>query len=50
MPYEFGGKGPNLEPFTKAYPEYGTGGSQQLIPKPGNPTVIKVDEVTILPE
>jgi RHS repeat-associated protein len=50
VPYELGGKGPNLEPFTKAYPEYGTGGSQQLIPKPGNPTVIKVDEVTILPE
>ncbi|WP_241089357.1 RHS repeat-associated core domain-containing protein, partial [Pseudomonas viridiflava] len=50
VPYEFGGKGPNLEPFTKAYPEYGTGDARQLIPKPGNPTIIKVDEVTILPE
>jgi hypothetical protein len=35
---------------TKAPPEYGTGDSQQLIPKPGNPSVITVDEVTILPE
>ncbi|MBU6957226.1 hypothetical protein KRR23_05690 [Pseudomonas sp. CVAP len=50
VPHELGGTGPNLEPFTKAYPEYGTGGSRQLIPKPGDPTYIKIDEVAILPE
>ncbi|WP_236562942.1 RHS repeat-associated core domain-containing protein [Pseudomonas koreensis] len=50
VPYELGGKGPNLEPFTKAYPGYGTGGARQLIPKPGTTTIIKADEVTILPE
>ncbi|MCF5167181.1 hypothetical protein GIW45_24750 [Pseudomonas congelans] len=50
VPYEFGGKGPNLEPFTKAYSEYGTADARQLIPKPGNSIVIKMDEATILPE
>jgi RHS repeat-associated protein len=50
VPYEFGGKGPELEPFTTAYPQYGKGGSRQLIPKPGpSPVNIKADEVTILP-
>ncbi|APC14619.1 hypothetical protein BLL42_02295 [Pseudomonas frederiksbergensis] len=50
VPHELGGAGPNFEPFTKAYPEYRIGGSSQLIPKSGDPTYIKVDEINILPE
>uniref|UniRef100_UPI001ED8DAA2 hypothetical protein n=1 Tax=Pseudomonas psychrophila TaxID=122355 RepID=UPI001ED8DAA2 len=50
IPYELGNKGPRLEPFTTAYPEYGKGGARQLIQKPNEIIDIYVDETTILPE
>lgn len=31
IPLEKGGKGPFLEPITKSYPEFGTGGYRQVI-------------------
>ena len=31
VPLEYNGKGPNLEPFTRCYPEHGKGGSQQFV-------------------
>ena len=31
VPLEYNGKGPDLEPFTRCYPEYGKGGSQQFV-------------------
>lgn len=49
-PFESGGTGSKLEHFTEAYPQYGTGGARQLVPKPGDPITIKVDETKILPE
>jgi len=33
VPLEKGGAGPNFEPITSAYPEYGNGGYPQLITK-----------------
>ncbi|MEZ5509893.1 MAG: RHS repeat-associated core domain-containing protein [Gammaproteobacteria bacterium] len=47
VPYSHGGKGADLEPFTNAYPKYGTGGAQQLVPK-GTVEII-ADKVDILP-
>ena len=31
VPKAYGDKGPGLEPFTRCYPEYGRGGTQQYI-------------------
>ena len=48
VPYSHGGRGSDLEPFTTAYPEYGKGGAQQLVP---SKTInIKADKVDKLPE
>jgi len=47
VPYSHGGKGTDLEPFTKVYPQYGPGGVQQLVPK-GTVEII-ADKVDILP-
>ena len=48
VPLENGGKGPGLEPFTSAYPEYGRGGEAQLLPT--EKTAVKFDDVDFLPE
>ncbi|MCX4160654.1 MULTISPECIES: DUF6531 domain-containing protein [Paraburkholderia] len=49
VPLEKGDKGPELEPVTSAYPEYGAGGQAQLLPAVKG-TQVDFDEVTILPE
>jgi hypothetical protein len=48
VPYSLGGTGSDLEPFTTAYPQYGKGGAQQLVPS--KTTIIKADKVDILPK
>ncbi|HEX5484952.1 MAG TPA: hypothetical protein VFX23_03040 [Limnobacter sp.] len=48
IPYSHGGSGVNLEPFTSAYPHYGSGGVQQLIPSKA--INIEAIDVNILPE
>ncbi|WP_349921887.1 RHS repeat-associated core domain-containing protein [Aeromonas veronii] len=49
VPNSHGGEGPDLEPFTEAYPQYGKGGARQLVPNDGEDIFIKVDEIDILP-
>lgn len=46
VPRELGGNGPDLEPITKAYPEYGSGGAHQLRAD----SIISFDKVETLPE
>jgi RHS repeat-associated protein len=46
VPLEKGGKGPNPEPITEAYPEYGSGGTPQLV----TDEMLKFDKIDILPE
>ncbi|MNG06374.1 hypothetical protein D3C84_896040 [compost metagenome] len=50
VPNSHGGEGPDLEPITEAYPQYGKGGARQLVPNDGENLYIKVDEISILPE
>lgn len=50
MPKSHGGEGPELEPFTEAYPQYGKGGARQLVPNTREPIYIKADEIDILPK
>lgn len=50
VPRSHGGKGPDLEPFTEAYPEYGKGGARQLVPNTDESLYIKADEIDILPK
>ena len=48
VPREYGDTpGQPLEPFTKAYPEYGPGGKQQLH---ADGQTLEYDKVTVLPE
>ncbi|WP_254700422.1 beta strand repeat-containing protein [Trinickia violacea] len=48
VPLANGGAGPRLEPYTNAYPQYGTGGQAQLVPAiPG--TKVQLKNVTVLP-
>jgi hypothetical protein len=46
VPLENGGLGPNPEPLTTSYPEYGTGNRPQLI----TPQRLQFDKVDLLPE
>ncbi len=46
VPLEKGDTGPNLEPITTAYPEYGEGGRPQL----KTDDVVELEQVDILPE
>lgn len=46
VPLAYGGNGPGLEPFTSVYPEYGTGGAQQLV----TDQMIYFTKVEVLPE
>lgn len=49
VPLINGGAGPELEPYTMAYPEYGSGGHAQLVPAiPGS--TVQLRNVTLLPE
>jgi hypothetical protein len=49
VPLEKGGIGPLPEPFTRSYPQYGAGGTYQLVPtQPG--MRVRFNEVTLLPE
>ena len=50
VPRSHGGKGPDLEPFTEAYPEYGKGGARQLVPNTDESLYIKADAIDILPK
>ena len=45
IPYSHGGRGPNLEPITKSYPDLGAGGYPQYTAN----TIINFDTVEILP-
>jgi hypothetical protein len=47
-PFSFGGTGDVLEPFTFAYPQYGKGGAQQLIPT--QDIDIEASKIDLLPE
>jgi len=48
VPRAFGDKeGAELEPFTSAYPEYGSGGAQQLH---AEGATIKYDKTYVLPK
>ena len=49
VPLANGGKGPELELFTSAYPQYGKGGAVQLLPVEKN-LPVTFDKVTIIPE
>ncbi|CDL81795.1 hypothetical protein [Xenorhabdus cabanillasii] len=49
VPLANGDKGPGLELFTSAYPEYGKGGAVQLLPIEKN-LPVTFDKVTIIPE
>ncbi|MDQ1816067.1 hemagglutinin repeat-containing protein [Massilia sp. CCM 9210] len=49
VPMSLGDKGPSLEPFTSAYPQYGAGGAAQLLPA-ARGTVVKFDSIVVLPE
>ncbi|WP_369427118.1 RHS repeat-associated core domain-containing protein [Providencia sp. PROV236] len=49
VPLANGGKGPELELFTSAYPQFGKGGAVQLLPVEKNLSVT-FDKVTIIPE
>ena len=44
-----GDKGPGLEPFTSAYPQYGSGGEQQLVPVV-KPTIVDFSNISLLPD
>ncbi|TDX53272.1 RHS repeat-associated core domain-containing protein [Orenia marismortui] len=46
IPLEKGGKGPNLEPFTTSYPEFGTGGYRQVYTQ----SEIYFDDLNLLEE
>ncbi len=48
VPKERGGQGPGLEPFANSYPEYGSGGEQQL--KPNERMWVRFDQIRLLPE
>ena len=49
VPLANGGADPELEPYTSAYPEYGSGGQAQLVPVvPGS--TVQLQKVTLLPE
>lgn len=49
VPFEFGDKGANLEPFTQAYPDYGSGGIRQLVPVTRG-TIIQFFDLEIIKE
>ncbi len=49
VPLANGDKGPGLELFTSAYPQYGKGGAVQLLPIEKN-LPVTFDKVTIIPE
>ena len=50
IPYTFGDKGKDLEPFTESYPEYGQGGELQMIRlRWDEDLIIKYDRLDILP-
>ena len=50
IPYTFGDKGKDLEPFTESYPEYGQGGELQMIRlRWDEDLIIKYDRFDILP-
>ncbi len=48
VPTEHGGQGLGLEPFANSYPEYGSGGEQQL--KPSERIWVRFDQIRLLPE
>ena len=50
VPFSHGGTGPELEPFTEVYPQYGDGGARQLVPKAGKIIDIDAESIDILPE
>lgn len=48
VPLTNGGTGPGLEPYTKAYSQYGTGGQAQLVPVTSD-TKVQLKNVTVIP-
>ena len=46
VPLEKGGIGPGVEPYTKSYPQYGSGGVRQLV----TDQTISFDKVEVIPK